>query len=155
MDAKKTRIYLFKAGRLIGPVSAQKVEELRKSKEIYQYSWMMDEDSQRWTPIDEMPKENPFQASMTTLKERVLSGAFLNRTSPVTGIVRGLHSFGVELFISGTKAPPLNERSTYLMNLIDETNLKSTNAQVTYQSQEKTTDGILLRFNWRDEPTPL
>ena len=155
MDAKKNRIYLFKAGRLIGPVSEQKIEDLRKSKEIYQYSWMMDEANQKWTPIDEMPKENPFQASLTTLKERVLSGAFLNRTNPVTGIVRGLHSFGVELFIEGTKTPALNERSTYLMNLIDETNLKSTNAEVIYQSQEKTSDGILLRFNWRDGPTPL
>jgi hypothetical protein len=154
MDAKN-RFYLFRNGRLVGPVSSEKVDSLRKSKEILQYSWIMDEELQRWSPIDAMPAENPFQATLSTLKERTLSGAFLNRTHPITGLIKGIHSFGVELLVDGSKSQPIAEHSTHLLNLIDETNLKSSNAEVIYQGQEKTSDGLLLRFTWRDAPTPL
>jgi hypothetical protein len=159
MDAKKTattnRFYLFRNGRLVGPVSGEKVEYLRKSKEIFQYSWIMDEDHQSWIPIDAMPTENPFQATLTTLKERTLSGAFLNRAHPITGVIKGMHSFGIELLVEGQKSQAIAEHSNHLLNLIDETNMKSTNAEVIYQGQEKTPDGILIRFHWRDAPTPL
>jgi hypothetical protein len=151
----KSRVYLLKTGHHVGPVSAQKIEELRRTKEIYLYSWMMDESSQRWLPVDEMPKENPFQASLSTLKERSLSGAFLNRAHPISGMIKGLHSFGVELLVEGSKLFALMEKSIHLLNLIDETNFKSSNAEVIFQGQEKTSDGILLRFTWRESPTPL
>ena len=154
MDAKN-RFYLFRAGRLVGPVGPEKVESLRKSKEIFHYSWIMDEETQRWVPIDSMPSENPFQASLSTLKERTLSGAFLNRAHPVTGVIKGMHSFGIELLVEGTKSQAIADHSAHLLNLIDETNSKSTNAEVIYQGQEKTSEGILLRFTWREGPTPL
>jgi hypothetical protein len=151
----KNRFYLFKSGRLVGPLSASKVEELRKSKDLYQYSWMMSEENQSWMPVDEMPSENPFRATLSTLKERTLSGAFLNRAHPVTGIIKGIHSFGLELLTPGSKLISILEHSIHLLNLIDETNLKSSNAEVVFQGQEKTESGILLRFTWRESPTPL
>ena len=151
----KSRYYLFRAGNLIGPVSAQKIDNLRRSKEISQYSWIMDEEHQRWAPVDEMPHENPFQATLSHLKERTLSGALLNRNQTFSGIIQGIHSFGLELLIAGKKTFSVALQSAHLLNLIDETNLKSTNAEVIYQGQEKTADGLLLRFTWRDSPSTL
>ena len=157
MTNSKNTYYLFKAGRLIGPLTAEKVEALRASREIFQYSWIMDEAHQTWTPVDEMPKENPFQASMKQLKERTLSGAFLHRQNVFEGIIRGIHSFGIELLLpkDNRTHTQLQGESSFLLNLIDETNSKSSNASVVYQGSESTDAGILLRFNWQDLPCPI
>lgn len=151
------RFYLFKAGRLVGPVTSHKIEELRLSKEILQYSWIMEESKQTWTPIDEMPKENPFEATLTTLKERTISGAFLYRDAAFSGEIKGIHSFGLELMMpkENRTVSHIQNNSVHLMNLIDETNLKSSNAEVIFQGIEKLAEGTLLRFIWRDAPTPL
>ncbi|MBC7397256.1 MAG: hypothetical protein H7333_07410 [Bdellovibrionales bacterium] len=155
--SKPNRYYLFKAGRLVGPVTGTKIEELRVSKEILRYSWIMDETSQSWSPIDTMPTENPFEATLATLKERTLSGAFVYRDLPFTGEVKGIHSFGLELMLpkDNRSVNHIQNNSVHLLNLIDETNLKSSNAEVIFQGIEKLTEGSLLRFIWRDAPTPL
>ncbi len=157
MKNAKNTYYLFKTGRLIGPVTAEKIESLRASKEIYQYSWIMDEGTQTWAPVDEMPSENPFQASMKQLKERTLSGAFLHRQNVFEGIIRGIHSFGIELLLpkENRMHAQLQSESSFLLNLIDETNSKSSNASVVYQGSESTDAGTLLRFNWQDLPNPI
>ena len=142
-------------GRLLGPLSEQKIEAMRQSKEIFRYMWIMSEQDQRWLAIDDMPSENPFQVTVDALKERTLSGAFMNRSHPVSGIIKGIHSFGVELLVEGQKFVSLLEQPFHMMNLIDETNHKSSNAEVVFQGQEKTTDGILLRFAWKEAPIAL
>ncbi len=155
--SQPNRYYLFKAGRLVGPVTSHKIDELRLSKEILQYSWIMDEAKQSWTPVDEMPKENPFEATLATLKERTLSGAFMYRDSAFSGEIKGIHSFGLELMLpkDNRSVNHIQNNSIHLLNLIDETNLKSSNAEVVFQGIEKVADGNLLRFTWRDAPTPL
>lgn len=149
--------YLFKSGRLIGPVTSEKIEALRSSKEIYQYSWIMDEAHQTWMPIDEMPTENPFQATLSQLKERTLSGAFVHRHHVVEGTVKGIHSFGIELLVPKEQRDHqgMTKESRVLINLVDETHLKTSNANVIYQGSEPTEAGTLLRFNWQDQPNPL
>ena len=151
------RYYLFKAGRLVGPLTGAKVEELRQSKKILEYTWIMDETSQTWTPIDTMPKENPFQATLSTLKERSLSGAFLWRDQTCSGAIKGIHSFGLEMLLptGNSSAQKLQSNSVHVLNLVDETNLKGANTEVIYQGQEKTDEGTLLRFSWREAPSPL
>ena len=155
--SKPNRYYLFKAGKLVGPVTGLKIDELRLSKEILRYSWMMDESTQAWTPVDEMPTENPFEATLTTLKERTLSAAFLYRDSAFTGEVKGIHSFGLEVMVpkESRSVNHIQANSIHVLNLIDETHLKSSNAEVIFQGLEKIAEGIILRFMWRDAPTPL
>lgn len=151
----KNRFYLFRMGKLVGPFGAQKIEAMRQSKEIFRYMWIMGEQDQRWLAIDDMPSENPFQVTVATLKERTISGALMNRSHPISGIIKGIHSFGVELLIGGQKFVSLLEQPFHVMNLIDETNLKSSNAEVIFQGQEKTSDGIVLRFAWKEAPVAL
>ncbi len=150
------RYYLFKAGRLVGPLTGAKVDELRQSKKILEFSWIMDETTQTWAPIDQMPKENPFQATLSSLKERTLSGAVLWRDQTLLGSIKGIHSFGLELLVTGnSSAQKLTQNSVHTLNLIDETNQKGSNSEVIYQGHEKTEEGILLRFSWRDAPSAL
>ena len=157
MSKKNTTYYLFKGGRLVGPVTAEKVESLRKNREIYQYSWIMDETHQTWMPIDEMPTENPFQATLSQLKERTLSGAFIYRQNVVEGTVKGIHSFGIEVLLSKESKhhQGLKSDTYFLLNLVDETNSKASNANVIYLGSEVTEAGTLLRFNWQDQPNPI
>jgi|GEM_PF-2145969 len=153
----QNRYYLFKAGKLTGPISQSKIEELRSTGKLLQYSWIMDETTQSWSPIEGMPKENPFQASLQTLKERILSGAFHHRGKALTGVVKGMHSFGLEILMP-RESREWNGLSTTLpmtLNLVDETHLKTSNAKVTFQAAEATGEGTILRFSWIDSPAPL
>jgi len=153
----QNRYYLFKAGKLTGPLSSSKVEELRSSGKLSHYSWMMDESTQTWSPIETMPTENPFQASLQTLKERILSGAFQHRGKALTGIVKGMHSFGLEILMpkESREWNGLSTSSPVVLNLVDETHLKASNTKVTFQSAEPTSEGTVLRFSWHDAPAPL
>src|SRR6185369_4026367 len=63
------RYYLFKAGQLSGPFSADRVNQMRASRELNTYSWIIDEGSQKWSPVDDMPKNNPFEASLKSLSD--------------------------------------------------------------------------------------
>ena len=152
-----SRYYLFKAGRLTGPLSASKIEEMRADGKLDQYSWMMDEASQAWTPIEGMPKENPFQSSLQTLKERTLSGAFIHRGKALAGVIKGMHAFGLEILLpkESREWNGLSTTAAMLLNLVDETHLKSSNTKVIFQSAEPTPEGTLLRFSWQDSPAPL
>jgi hypothetical protein len=118
---------------------------------------MMDETTQTWSPIEGMPTENPFQASLQTLKERILSGAFQHRGKALSGIVKGMHSFGLEILMPKESRDwnGLSTSAPLLLNLVDETHLKTSNAKVTFQAAEATSEGTLLRFSWHEAAAPL
>jgi hypothetical protein len=154
-NSNSNRYYLFKAGRLVGPLTAEKIDEMRANGQINQYSWMMDEQKQVWAPVEAMPKENPFQASLASLKERVLSGAFIHRGIPLTGVVKAIHTYGLEILLETASPGGLNSRVPIRLNLVDETHFKASNAEVLFQNMEKTAQGVLLRFSWKDLPSTL
>ena len=155
--SNQNRYYLFKSGKLTGPLSQSKIEEMRSNGKILTYSWMMDETTQTWSPIEGMPTENPFQASLQTLKERILSGAFQHRGKALSGIVKGMHSFGLEILMPKESRDwnGLSTSAPLLLNLVDETHLKTSNAKVTFQAAEATSEGTLLRFSWHEAAAPL
>ena len=155
--SNQNRYYLFKSGKLTGPLSQSKIEEMRSTGKLLQYSWMMDETTQSWSPIEGMPTENPFQASLQTLKERILSGAFQHRGKALSGVVRGMHSFGLVILLPRESRDwnGLSTTTPLTLNLVDETHLKTSNAKVTFQAAETTADGTLLRFSWHEAAAPL
>lgn len=149
---KESKYYLFKSGQLRGPFTSEKIEAMRTSREILDYTWIIDNSTQKWSPIEDMPKANPFQASLKSLADRVLSGVFLERDTPIAGKVLGIHSFGLELLVTqGHHHVKLREKSETLINLVDETNSKTSNALVVFQGKETTVDGVILRFMWKEE----
>ena len=154
--------YLYKAGKIVGPVSEQRLESMRKSGEMMNFSWMIDQENQEWKSIDPVPLENPFAVSKEAIGERVISGAFLWLTRPYVGLVKGIHSFGLELLIdkatlaSGSwKNVGLSSNSPVQLNLVDETHAQWVNTKVIFQTVEEQSEGLLLRFGWLDAPVRI
>lgn len=156
-DKAEERYYLFKAGQLHGPVSAEKLETLRKTGELLRYSWIMNETDQSWEPVDAKPKENPFTATKSALKSRDFSGAFIFAKNPYLGEVKGIHSFGVEILVpqSTRKIAGLEPNTVLQLNLADETHDQAINTEVVFQQAEEQSDGLLLRFGWVHGPAQL
>lgn len=142
--------YLYKQGTLTGPISSEKLEELKKSKRFYDYHWMIDSEQQTWKCISDSPAENPFQLSKNNLKDRSLSAAFMVSKKAFTGEIKNLHSFGVEIILKGLKhsLKGLSDKKSISLNLCDETNLTFVNAKALPQSQEMAEDGLHIIFNW-------
>lgn len=152
--------YLFKSGKILGPIPKEKLEQLKLSGELLHYTWIIEERNQQWVPVDPMPKENPFQVTEKVLGERVISGSLTLFKNPLVGLVKGIHSFGLELLISAEEA--VNTRLNLIkqpipvdMNLLDETHEKWLNAKMIFQSAEKNQDGILIRFGWASTPVQI
>jgi hypothetical protein len=149
--------YLFKAGLMVGPVGPEKLESLRASGELAKYSWIMDDLNQTWQPVITMPGENPFQKTQEVLNSRDLSGTFVFSKKPYLGMVKGIHSFGIELImdVKNLRIAGLKPDSVLQMNLADETNAQCVNAQVVFQSAEDHAEGVLLRFGWLNAPAMI
>ncbi len=152
-----SRIYLFKAGKLFGPLHETKIDQMKESGELKDYSWMMNEANQTWVPIEAMPSDNPFQESLKSLHDRSISGIFIHRGHAHSGIVTKMHSFGIELWVPFNEGarPGLSPQTSILMNLVDETHLKTSNAGMVFQTAVKSEDGVLLHFGWENGPVNL
>ena len=78
---------------------------------------------------------------------------------PYLGIVKGIHSFGLELLIQATptlrRSLGIQPESVLQLNLADETNGNAVNAKVVFQSCEDHAEGILLRLGWLTAPVLL
>jgi hypothetical protein len=151
------KYYLYKQGTLTGPVASDKIEELKISKKLFEYQWMIDDESQTWKSICETPKENPFQISQKNMKDRTLSGAFFIAKNAYSGEIRTIHSFGVEIVLQHQKSilRGLSEFKSIFLNLCDETNFTFVNAKAIVQSQELTEDGLHIRFSWDQQGVAL
>jgi hypothetical protein len=149
--------YLFKAGKITGPLNHEKVEGMRASGDLLKYSWMIDEETQKWQPIDTIPNENPFTATKEVLGEREISGSFFYMKKPYLGTVKGIHSFGLELLVDHdvSRISGMSPNTVLHLNLVDETNEQWVNTQVSFQSQESSKQGTLLRFGWVSGPAKI
>lgn len=151
------KYYLFKSGRLYGPLTEEKLTTLRTSGEIAKYSWIIDETQQKWQPVETAPQDNPFAASAQSAKDRDLSGAFIFGKNPHLGAVRGLHAFGVDLLVpaGSAKIAGLQPNTVLQLNLADESDAQSMNTEVVFQQAEEQPDGVLIRFAWVHGPAQL
>lgn len=149
--------YLYKKGTLTGPISAEKIEDYKKSHKLQEYQWMIDSESQTWKSICDAPKENPFQMAQKTMKDRTLSGAFFIAKNAYSGVIKQIHSFGVEIVLKNQKGMlrGLSETKSIFLNLCDETNFTFVNAKAFIQSQEIAEDGLHVRFNWDQQEVVL
>ena len=151
------KYYLFKQGALTGPVSAEKLEEMKLSNKLYEYHWLIDSETQTWKSITEAPGTNPFKISQQKMKDRLLSGAFFIAKNAFAGEIRSFHTFGVELVIKDQKTPlrGLSELQLINLNLCDETNFTFINTKAFMESQEVAEDGLHVRFHWDQKEVAL
>lgn len=152
--------YLFKAGKMVGPITEAKYSQMSLSGELLNYSWIIEEKNQQWIPVDPIPLENPFQATQKALGKRTITGTFMHFKNPLMGLVKGIHSYGLELFLDHEQARKskmggLKNNTLIQMNLLDETNEQWINADVLFQNAEQTENGLLLRFGWSALPVPI
>ncbi len=149
--------YLYKQGTLNGPLTLEKIEELKKNKKILEYQWIIDSESQSWKSLSETPKENPFNITNHNIKDRVLSAAFFIGKNAHAGNIIKMHSFGVEVLLKQQKGliRGISELKSILVNLCDETNFTFINAKAIIQSQEMTKEGLHVRFNWDQQEVTL
>lgn len=155
MKATKT-YYLCKQDRVSGPFSSTKIEGMRKSRELFQYAYMMDNETQTWQPTEELPVMNPFLESKLTLKNRDLKAILLFRNQVIQGTVKGMHSRGIEILIStSTKKMKINSTAKVRVGLVDESTKKCINSNLLFEGSEKQPDGTLLRFEWSEGAVTL
>ena len=149
--------YLYKPGTLRGPIPADKVEELKASKKLFEYQWMIDNESQVWKSICDMPSENPFHLSQINTNGRMLSAAFFIAKNAYSGEIKQLHNFGVEILLPFQKniLRGLLESKSIFLNLCDETNFTFINAKAFIQSQEISADGLHIHFKWDQQEVAL
>lgn len=149
--------YLYKQGTLTGPVGSEKLDDLKKSKKLMEYHWVIDNESQTWKSLCDAPGDNPFKMSQENMKDRSLSGAFFIAKNAYSGIIRNFHSFGVELVLKDQKNPlrGLSELKSIFLNLCDETNFTFVNAKAFMESQEVAEDGLHVRFHWDQQEVAL
>jgi hypothetical protein len=148
--SKESSYYLFNTNGLYGPFTSAKIDTMRASGEIKRYVWIINEQLQSWEPVTAPPNENPFTKSKETLGAKDISAAFLVREEAVMGKVKGMHSYGIELWIAGeTKRQiGITPGATVSLNIVDEGNLVSVNTKMKFQSFEDQAEGTLLRFGW-------
>ena len=118
---------------------------------------MIDESNQKWHPVDAQPTENPFTATKETLGERVVSATFLYMKRPFIGLVKGIHSYGLEIIVDHdiNKILGMSPNTVIQLNLVDETNEQWINTKVVFQSQEQTKLSVILRFGWLEGPVKI
>jgi len=149
--------YLYKNGTLSGPFNEEKLEDLKKSKKITEYHWVIDSESQTWKSVSAPPSSNPFKMSEKNMKDRTLSGAFFIAREAYAGEIHNLHSFGVEIVLKNQRNTlrGLSELKAIFLNLCDETHFTFMNAKAFFQSQELAADGLHLRFHWDQQEIAL
>jgi len=149
--------YLYKHGSLTGPFGEEKIEDLKKTKKLMEYHWVIDSASQTWKSVCDAPANNPFQLSEKNMKDRSLSGAFFIAKNAYSGVIQSFHSFGVEIVLKNQKNPlrGLSELKSIFLNLCDETNFTFVNAKAFMQSQEVSDDGLHIRFHWDQQEVVL
>ena len=149
--------YLYKQGTLTGPVASEKLDEMKKSRKLMEYHWVIDSESQTWKSISETPADNPFLISQKNMENRSLSAAFFIAKDAYAGEIRSFHSFGVEIVLKGLKNTlrGLSERKSIFLNLCDETHFTYVNAKAFMQTQEIAEDGLHVRFNWDQQEVSL
>ena len=150
MNTHAQHYYLFKAGKLVGPLSETRIDAMRKNGELLQYSFMIDDKTQKWSPTELTPSINPFAQNKENLEERVISGAFSWLNRPYLGQVKGMHDFGIELLLDQGSIKGLQMNTPLQLNLVDETNSQWLNTKVIFQNAEENQNGILLRLNWAE-----
>jgi hypothetical protein len=151
------KYYLYKAGNIVGPISEERLQLIKNNNEILNYTWVIDSAEQKWSFTDPMPKENPFQATQATVKNRELSGAFLFAGEAFLGTIQGIHAYGVELRMQDhdLRSLKLVTDTVVPLNFTDETNDQSVTTPVRFQNAERQDDDIIVRFAWLSTPVQI
>lgn len=142
--------YLYKNGRLTGPITSEKLEEWKRNGKYFDFHWIIDSKQQIWRSVGGPPAGNPFHVPKHSADARSVSAAFSVSKDTYVGEVARLDSFGVDVVLKNVKRllRGYDEHRIITLNLCDEINLVFVNAKVFLQDQKLTGKDLEIRFHW-------
>jgi hypothetical protein len=148
-------IYLGRDGKVYGPFPAEKLDELRLTGEIWNYTYLWNESSRQWKNIDPPPPEPGAtvpKKSDTSLK--ALDAICHDYSNLVEGKIENVSDLGCEL-VSPTRfeIPKLALNSVLMLNIMDTKGEKAVNVRASVYEISRRDDAWIYRLRWAHRPT--
>jgi hypothetical protein len=149
-------IYFGRGGKAHGPFPAEKLEQLRLTGEIDQYTYLWDEASRQWRNLDPMP---PALGSAPAKKR---AGTSLEMTeavchdhcSMVTGTLENLTDAGCELVShEHTVTPKLALHSPLVLNVTDPAGEQAMSVKASLSSVSRRDGAWVYCIRWAQLPS--
>lgn len=137
MSKDKNGIYLGRGGRVFGPITAARLEQLKASGEILHYRYWWDPTKDAWQAV-ETPPPAPSAAKVEPALEGMPALCHDFGMTMVSGKLQNVTEAGCQLITSdGRELPSFGTDSTLTLNLADAATGQSLNVRA------------LLRDVWR------
>ncbi|MBC7385562.1 MAG: hypothetical protein H7301_05270 [Cryobacterium sp.] len=175
-------LYLAKEGKVSGPFTPPQVEELKLSGEFYRYEWMWDGEAPDWSAVPRkltsppgLPAERtktltkipaavdtpilqpvkvarPFQGVDIQTSSKVFCAVLFDNRQSIGGEVTKAHSRGAHFVSTPSQTTPLSKGTRALVDLLDESNDRSTKIQATVATVSRMGDRWVLELEWSGCP---
>lgn len=157
MSAKDGKvIYLGRGGRAHGPFPADKLEQMRLTGEIEQYTYLWDESAREWRNLDPMPP------APGTAPARRKGGTSLELTEAichdhnavVAGTLENVSDAGCELVsVDHADTPKLALNSALVLNVLDAAGDKAMNVRASLSDVSRRGGAWVYRIRWAQRPS--
>ena len=170
-------IYVAKGTQVVGPLSAEQLENLRKTQELQNYDWIWNPESRSWDPIPHQapPPDEPstqvaqsLEAFAAAVKSSAtvaalagpptarpdLLGICYDPRNVLSGTIASHHAAGC-IFKSAeqtTELAPFRMGSILHLNLLDPRTKKSETIPVHLANCLRRDDGFELTLEWKAVP---
>lgn len=155
MGSKEDKvIYLGKGGRAHGPFTTEKLEQLRLSGEIDQYTYIWE--GGEWKNLDPMP---PAPGTAPTKRRssgslEMLEAVCHDHNAIVTGTLENVSDAGCELVShEHADAPKLALNSTLVLNVLDSGGDKAMNVRALLSTVARRDGAWVYRIRWAQRPS--
>ncbi len=148
--------YLYGSGKMLGPITEEKLNQLRLQQHPLPYLWIIEESDGKWMPVEQSPNFNPFQSKNDALTTGSLSAAFTLANHPIIGQVQAYHRFGLQVWVAelgkhsdAYRIPKKPQK--VILNMVDEKNQKWLVSEFHLESIERTAQGHSFTFSSQEK----
>jgi hypothetical protein len=148
-------IYLGRRGEVAGPFPAAKLDELRLTGQIWNYTYIWDDSSRQWRNLDPLPPEPG--AAVERKKEPsldIVEAICHDHRSLVAGKIENVSDFGCELVSHDhSDAPRLALNSVLVLNVMNRKGEKAVNVRASAYEVSHQGGAWVYRIRWAHRPT--
>lgn len=153
----KGLIYLGKAGKIYGPYSEKKVDELRMTGELLQFSYIWDEGKDDWLILDQKPPKpgtKPSKKSGIDSQLETADAICHDFNAIVAGKLQNVSDMGCDLVSRDHAGPPLLGMNTALvLNVLNPKGKESTNVKAAVYDVTLESEGWIYHLRWAHPPS--
>ena len=160
MAASKTnKIFLGKKGKVHGPFTREEFEKLHTSGEIQNFTFIWDNDSQNWNPLEALPPPPDGQNTSSKTKNKGVSWSELhvvchNFQNVVCGTLDSVTETGCDLLSEdAADYPMLALKCSTILNLMDPKQGKSINVKAMLFDVTRQDHKWVYRLRWDGIPS--